>query len=112
MGLHPLRIADGFERACELAIKRLEEIAEEIDIHENNHEKLIESAMTSLGSKVVSKDKRKLGEIALKAVMSVADLERKDVNFELIKVNGKTGGSLEDTHLINGILIDKDMSHP
>jgi len=42
----------------------------------------------------------------------VADLERKDINFDHIKVVGKAGGSLEDTELINGIIIDKDMSHP
>lgn len=53
-----------------------------------------------------------MAELAVKAVLQVADLERKDVNFDLIKVTGKTGGSLEDTHLVNGILIDKDMSHP
>ena len=54
------------------------------------------------------------------AVLSVADLERKDgnvftlffVDFELIKVDGKVGGSLEDTILVKGVIIDKDMSHP
>lgn len=66
----------------------------------------------SLGSKVVSKDKKRLAEIAVKAVLSVADLERKDVNLELIKIQEKTGGSIEDTQLIEGILIDKDFSHP
>ena len=44
--------------------------------------------------------------------MDVADLERKDVNLELIKIQEKTGGSIEDTQLIEGILIDKDFSHP
>jgi T-complex protein 1 subunit epsilon len=39
-------------------------------------------------------------------------LERKDVNLELIKMEGKTGGSLDDTTLVNGIVIDKEMSHP
>ncbi len=53
-----------------------------------------------------------MAEIAVKAILSVADLERRDVDFELIKVTGKTGGNLEDTCLINGILIDKDFSHP
>ena len=48
----------------------------------------------------------------MKAVLDVADLERKDVNLELIKVQEKTGGSIEDTELIEGILIDKDFSHP
>jgi len=90
----------------------LDDISDEIDIYADNNLNLIESAKTSLGSKVVSHDKQKMAEIAVKAVLSVADLERKDVNFDLIKLNGKTGGSLRDTQLINGILIDKDMSHP
>lgn len=53
-----------------------------------------------------------LADIAVKAVLSVADLERKDVNFDLIKIVSKTGGSLEDTRFVNGIVIDKDFSHP
>ena len=68
--------------------------------------------MISLGSKIVSKCRRKLARIAVDAVLSVADLERKDVNFDLIKVEGKTGASIEQTELIDGILIDKDISHP
>ncbi|KAL8550608.1 hypothetical protein ACS0TY_009148 [Phlomoides rotata] len=50
--------------------------------------------------------------LELKAVLAVADLERKDVNLDLIKVEGKVGGKLEDTELIYGIVVDKDMSHP
>jgi T-complex protein 1 subunit epsilon len=46
------------------------------------------------------------------AVLSVADLERKDVDFELIKVDGKLGGALEDSLLVNGVIVDKDFSHP
>jgi T-complex protein 1 subunit epsilon len=68
--------------------------------------------MISLGSKIVSKCKRKLATIAVQAVLTVADLERKDVNFDLIKLEGKTGASLEETELIEGLLIDKDISHP
>jgi T-complex protein 1 subunit epsilon len=46
------------------------------------------------------------------AVLTVADIDRRDVPFDLIKVDGKVGGSLADTVLIRGVLIDKDMSHP
>jgi len=52
-----------------------------------------------------------MAEICVKAVLAVADLERKDVNLELIKVEGKTGGKLQDTELVEGIVIDKDMAH-
>ena len=73
---------------------------------------LVQAAMISLGSKIVSKCKRKLARIAVDAVLQVADLERKDVNFELIKLAGMTGSSIEETQLIEGLLIDKEMSHP
>merc|ERR1712190_163373 len=64
------------------------------------------------GSKVVSSRKDQLARISVDSVLAVADLERKDVNFDLIKVEGKVGGKLEDTTLINGIIVDKDFSHP
>lgn len=53
-----------------------------------------------------------MAEIAVDAVLTVADLTRKEVNLELIKIVGKTGRSLGETELIKGILIDKDFSHP
>lgn len=68
--------------------------------------------MTALGSKVVSKHKRQFAEIAKNAVLEVADLERKDVNFDLIKIATKASGCMEDSQLINGIVLDKDISHP
>lgn len=45
-------------------------------------------------------------------MLSVADLERRDVDFELIKMEGKEGGKLDDTMLVKGVVVDKDMSHP
>ena len=111
-GLHPIQIADGFEKGCEIALKHLSSISKELDIKENDNENLIKCAMTALGSKVVSKYQKKLAEICVKAVLSVADLERKDVNFELIKIQGKVGGSIEDTSFVNGIVLDKEFSHP
>ena len=53
-----------------------------------------------------------MAEIAVYAVMAVADMERRDVDFELVKMEGKVGGKLEDTTLIKGVLVDKDMRHP
>jgi len=40
-GLHPLQIADGFEKGCEIAVKKLEEISSELDIEIDEHEMLI-----------------------------------------------------------------------
>lgn len=53
-----------------------------------------------------------MAEIAVNAVFAVLDPETRDVNFELIKVEGKVGGRLEDTILVRGVVIDKDFSHP
>ncbi|CEI98263.1 Putative T-complex protein 1 subunit epsilon [Rhizopus microsporus] len=111
-GIHPIRIADGFERACNVAVEHLDKISDTIEFSKENLGNLKKTAMTSLGSKIVSKCHEQFADIAVNAVLSVADLERKDVDFELIKVDGKLGGSLEDTLLVRGVVVDKDMSHP
>ena len=111
-GIHPIRIAEGLEKAAAVAIETLNKIAEPIDIMSNSNEALITTAMTTLSSKILQAHKRKMAQIAVSAVLKVADLERNDVNFEHIRVEGKTGGSLEDAELVNGIVIDKEISHP
>lgn len=111
-GIHPIRIADGFELAAKYAIEHLEKISDSFTISKDNLEPLIETCMTTLGSKIVNKCLRQFAEISVNAILSVADLERRDVNFELIKIEGKTGGKLEDTMLVKGVIIDKDFSHP
>lgn len=111
-GIHPIRISEGFERAADVGIKRLQEISDALDIHANDHEALVTTAMTTLSSKIIQQNKRKMADIAVKAVLSVADLERKDVNFDCIRMMGKTGGSIEETSIVNGLVIDKEISHP
>ncbi|RAO69855.1 uncharacterized protein BHQ10_005867 [Talaromyces amestolkiae] len=111
-GIHPIRIADGYDEACEIAIAELDNISDEITFSTNNTDNLMKVAKTSLGSKIVSKSHEQFAKIAVDAVLSVADLERKDVDFELIKVDGKVGGSLEDSLLVKGVIVDKDFSHP
>lgn len=111
-GIHPLRIAYGYERACEVAVKRVADIARNIDLHADDKAALRKAACTALGSKVVSSRKDQLSKICVESVLAVANLDRKDVNFDLIKVEGKVGGKLEDTQLIQGIIVDKDFSHP
>ncbi len=59
----------------------------------------------------INRCQRQMAEIAVEAILAVADLERKDVDFELIKMEGKVGGKLEDTMLVRGVVIDKDFSH-
>ena len=111
-GIHPIRIANGYDQACEIAVAELDNISDSIEFSKDDTENLLRVAKTSLGSKIVSKAHNQFAQIAVDAVLSVADLDRKDVDFELIKVDGKVGGSLEDTVLVKGVVVDKDFSHP
>ncbi|XP_067632024.1 T-complex protein 1 subunit epsilon [Eurosta solidaginis] len=110
-GIHPIRIADGFELAAQCAVKQLESIAEPFPIDPNNKEPLVQIAMTTLGSKIVNKCHLQMATMAVDAVLNVADIEKKDVNFELIKIETKVGGRMEDSMLVKGVVVDKTMSH-
>ena len=48
----------------------------------------------------------------MNAILTVANMQRRDIDFQLIKVEGKVGGRLKDTKLIKGFIVDKDFSHP
>lgn len=122
-GIHPIKIANGYDEAAKLVVEHLEAIAESIPVPKVNNEEadkfnkhdlssILKVAKTSLGSKIVSKCHEQFAQLAVDAVLSVADFEKHDVDFELIKVMGKSGGSLEDTKLIHGVVLDKEMSHP
>ncbi|CAF1556042.1 unnamed protein product [Rotaria sp. Silwood1] len=111
-GIHPIRIADGYELAAKIALDHLDKIAESYPLDLKKLDPLINTAMTTLGSKIINRCQRQMAEIAVSAIMNVADMERRDVNFELIKVQGKVGGRLEDTILVKGVVVDKTFSHP
>jgi T-complex protein 1 subunit epsilon len=110
--IHPIRIARGYERACDLAIGHLASISDTVNWTESDTNPLLQTAMTTLGSKIINRFQQQMAQIAVDAVLAVADLQRRDVNFDLIKVEGKVGGKLEDTMLVRGIVLDKPISHP
>lgn len=108
-GIHPIKVSEGFELALGHAVEHLQEISEEIgDVRET----MIRAARTSLGSKIVDKAVERFAEICTDAVLMVADMERRDVDFELINVEGKVGRDVSDTVLVKGVVINKEFSHP
>jgi len=111
-GIHPVRIARGFEAASQVAIEQLAKISEKVEFSQDNLEPLLTTAKTTLSSKILQPHKEQMAQIAVQAILDVADLERHDVNFDMIRMEGKTGGSLEDTTLVNGLVLDKEFSHP
>lgn len=64
-GIHPIRIADGFEMAAATALAHLDSISEAFPVNKGTREHLIKVAMTTLGSKVVVKCHRQMAEIAV-----------------------------------------------
>mgnify|MGYP003386817091 CR=1 FL=1 len=87
-GLHPVRISEGFEKAAEVAHANLAKIGDSIKFTKGDTTALVDIAMTTLSSKIINVHKRKMAQIAVDAVLSVADLDNHDVNFDMIKMEG------------------------
>jgi len=110
--VHPTMIIDGFKKAAEKAHEILEKIAVPVSLEDE--QRLKEVAMTSMGSKGVAVAKEHFAKIAVEAVKQVA--EEKDgkikADIDLIKILKKHGKSLEETELVKGMVIDKEVAHP
>ena len=110
--IHPTVIIDGYRKAADKALETLEKIAIPIDLKSTDY--LKKAAATSMGSKIVAEYKDYLADLAVKAMLAVAEKQadgtyRADVDD--VKVEKKTGESLKDTSLINGIVLDKEIVH-
>lgn len=102
-GIHPTTISESFQGASIKAIEILTEMANPIDL--SNREALLQSATTSLSSKVVSQYSGLLAPIAVDAVLQVIDpLKDNNVDLRDIRIIKKLGGTIEDTELIQGVI--------
>jgi len=113
--IHPTTIIEGYKKAADFALKELAKIGMKVDI--NDRKLLKKIAATSLTSKYVGSGATldKLTDIAVEAVLKVAD-KREDGGYEArigrIKIEKKKGGSLLDSQLVEGIVLDKEVVHP
>ena len=109
--IHSVIIADGYKKASRKAIEFLNEIA--IKVEPKNKEILKKIAHTSMQTKLVSLEATDLAMLAVDAVLSV--MEEKNgsfkVNLDNIKIEKKTGGSISDSELVSGIILDKEIVH-
>ncbi len=110
--VHPTIIIDGYKKASEKALENLEKIAISVDLSSKEYLKM--TAMTSMASKLVAEHREQLADLAVKAVLQVAEKEETKylVDIDDIKVEKKPGESVKDTKLINGIVLDKEIVHP
>jgi thermosome len=110
--IHPTIIIEGFKKASEKAREILEKIAIPVSIKDD--EVLLNVAMTAMGSKGIAAAKEHFAKLAVEAVKQVA--EEKDgklrADIDLIKILKKHGKSLEETELVRGMVIDKEVAHP
>jgi len=109
--VHSTVIVDGYMKAAKKAVAALQEVAEKIT--PDSREWLVKVARTSMQTKLVSKEAQDLAELVVDAVLAVA--EKQDtkyvVDIENVKVEKKPGGSLGDTKLVQGIVLDKEVVH-
>ena len=110
--IHVTTIVSGYKKASDEAMKILDEIAQPTDL--DDKETLKKVAMTALHSKNVGGARDHLAEIAVDAVKQVMEQrgDRLMVDVDNIQMVKKIGKSVLDTHLIKGIIIDKEVVHP
>ena len=110
--IHPTILVSGYRKAAQKAIDIINKIAMPVDIEDR--ETLRKVALTSMSSKAVGPAKEHLAEIAIKAVKQIAE-KRGDkmlADIDNIQIIKKTGKSLYESQLINGLIIDKEVVHP
>ncbi|KAM3303795.1 hypothetical protein P3S67_014826 [Capsicum chacoense] len=76
-GIHPIRIAEGYEMASRIAVEHLERVAHKFEFGLNDVEPLVQTCMTTLSSKIVNRCKRSMAEIAVKAVLAAGMVREK-----------------------------------
>jgi thermosome len=107
--VHPTIIAAGYRQAAEKAQALLKDLA--FDVKSTDKALLKNIASTAMTGKGAEASKDKLCDLVVRAVTMVTDDDGK-VDIENIKVEKKSGGSIEDSEIVEGVLIDKERVHP
>jgi archaeal chaperonin len=109
--VHPTIIVDGYRKSALKAIEIFNHLAQKID--GGNKSELIKVARTSMQTKLVSKESTELSEVVVNAALQVSEQNESGyvVDIDDVKVEKKAGGSLRDTKLIKGIVLDKEVVH-
>ncbi len=110
--IHPTVITRGYKLAKEHSLKLVEGVSKKIG--EKDDDLLNKIAITAMTGKSAERASEHLAGLAVKAVKMVID--RQDgkiaIDTDNIKVEKKQGGTIEDTELVNGLIIDKEIVHP
>jgi len=109
--VHPTIIVDGYRKSALKAIEIFNHLAQKID--GGNKSELIKVARTSMQTKLVVKESTEISEVVVNAALEVSEQNESGyvVDIDDVKVEKKAGGSLRDTKLIKGIVLDKEVVH-
>ena len=113
--IHPSIIIDGYVDALNKSLEELDKIAVKVDI--NDRDLLKRIAATALSSKYIGSgpEKDKILDIVVDAITTIAEpLDDGTFRIDLshVKIEKKKGGSIADTKLIRGVVLDKEVVHP
>jgi thermosome len=109
--VHASTIIDGYQAAADKTLEIYSQLAKKIQ--PDDRESLLKIATTSMQSKLISEDSSLLSKIIVDAILSIATKKGDNyfVDLENIKVEKKAGGSIDDTQIIKGIVLDKEIVH-
>jgi len=111
--IHPTVITEGFRKAAEKAVEILEAMSIKSGI--DDYKGLKDAAMTCMSSKIVSESRDMLADICINAIQSVAEKGENGkwiADIEKVQIQKKEGDSMDDTRLIKGIILDKEVVSP
>jgi thermosome len=111
--IHPTVISEGFRKAADKAVEILEEISIKSGI--DDYEGLKNCAMTCMSSKIVSESKIMLAEICIDAIKAIAEKGENGkwiADIDKVQIQKKEGESIDETSLIKGIILDKEVVSP
>ena len=109
--VHPSVIVDGYKKCSSKAGEILRNLS--TLVKPSDKEVLNKISMTSMSSKMVSMNSEHLSEIVVESILAAADETdgKIKVDIDNIKVDKKPGGSINDTSLIRGVILDKEVAH-
>ena len=109
--VHATVIIEGYQAAADKALSLLSELSKQVDPEEK--EILLKIARTSMESKLVSEDSVMLSKIVVDSILQVVEKQGDNYKVDLdnVKVEKKAGGSIRNTSLIKGIVLDKEVVH-
>lgn len=110
-GIHPSVIVEGYQKGAIKAMEVLDGIAKSITFEDDDALRSISN--TSMCSKLVSGSKEALTELVVKAVKAITEdtVDGKRADIDQILIQKKKGGALEETILVDGIVLDKEIVH-